>query len=166
MDPQNQPSGRYWHSSHHTIYPYTALPFESKPAGRLRPNPCHRAFVLNYSACCLNMVSNYANVQSTVDAAIQSCMPFIHTLSFRLTQNQGGNCAPIPAAVQLYRILQHVVFICCPCTRTSSHPADASKQCIMSTVSGAATTATPMLPPSPTGPQSSSRYSSTKLKIN
>jgi hypothetical protein len=41
-----------------------------------------------------------------------------------------------------------------------------SKQCIMLTVPRAATTATPMLPLSPTGFQSSSLYSSTKSKIN
>jgi hypothetical protein len=41
-----------------------------------------------------------------------------------------------------------------------------SKQSIMLTVPRAATTATPMLPLSPIGPESSSLYSSTKSKIN
>jgi hypothetical protein len=50
------------------------------------------------------------------------------------------------------------------CTPTKSPRT--SKQYTMLTVPGVATIAPPMLPPFPIGPPSSSRYSSTKSKIN
>jgi len=51
-------------------------------------------------------------------------------------------------------------------TCTPAESPRTSKQCITLTVPGEATTATHMLLPSPTGPQSSSRYSLTKSNVN
>jgi hypothetical protein len=52
-------------------------------------------------------------------------MPSTRALTSRSTRNQRGNCVPILATVHLYRILQLVVFLFCPCPRTSSRPVDA-----------------------------------------
>jgi hypothetical protein len=45
-------------------------------------------------------------------------MPSVATLHFRSIWDQRGNCLPSLATVRSYRILQRVVFDCCPFTRT------------------------------------------------
>jgi hypothetical protein len=55
-------------------------------------------------------------------------IPSIHTLTFRSTRNQRGNCDPILATMHLYRTLQLAVFICCPSTCASIRLVDAGIQ--------------------------------------
>jgi hypothetical protein len=38
---------------------HTAFPIDPEPARQLRPNSCHRAFVLHPSNCCLRVLSIY-----------------------------------------------------------------------------------------------------------
>jgi hypothetical protein len=67
----------------------------------------------------------------SAEAGIQVFLPSIPTLKSRSTRNQCGNYGPILATVPLYRILQFVVFVWCPFTRTFIRPVDAGIQGIM-----------------------------------
>jgi hypothetical protein len=57
-----------------------------------------------------------------VNTGSQGIIPSRMTLLSRSTRDQRGNCKPILAIVHLYRILQLVVFVWCPFTRTRSRP--------------------------------------------
>jgi hypothetical protein len=61
-------------------------------------------------------------------------MPSLATLYFRSTRNQQGNCLPILVTLRWYRILQLLVFVCCPFTRACRRPVDARFQVLMPSV--------------------------------
>jgi hypothetical protein len=103
------------------ICSYTAFLFDQEPARQLRPNPCHRAFVLHPSACCFRLLPMYQYVHSPArcfDPRHHAI--YYYTMTSRSTRNQRGYCCPILVAVPLYRILQLAVFDCCPFTLAST----------------------------------------------
>jgi hypothetical protein len=53
-----------------------------------------------------------------VDVVGQCNMPSTRALALRSTRNQLGNFTPILVTLHWYRILQHLVFVCCPSTHT------------------------------------------------
>jgi hypothetical protein len=53
---------RCWDQKHPSISYYTVFLFDPVQARKLRPNPCHRAFVLHPSACCPRLLSIYPYV--------------------------------------------------------------------------------------------------------
>jgi hypothetical protein len=56
--------GRCWDPRNHAICYYTVLSFDPEPVRKLRPNPWHRAFLLNSSDCYLRLLSIYPYVHS------------------------------------------------------------------------------------------------------
>jgi hypothetical protein len=64
----------------------------------------------------------------SVDGGIQDTVPSTLTLVCRSTRNQHGNYTPCIATVRFYCIIQLVVFVFCPFSRSSSHLVDTGIQ--------------------------------------
>jgi hypothetical protein len=60
--------------------------------------------------------------------------PPVTALFLRSTRDKRGNYLPMLATVRSYRILQRLVFVCCPITRTCRRRVDFGDQCTMPSI--------------------------------
>jgi hypothetical protein len=114
---------------HHAICHCTVFAFDQELAQHLYPNSYHRALVPHPSTSCLLLLYIDLHVTSRgwVDVRDQGIMPSVAALCLRFL--------PILTTVRSYPILQLLVFVCCPFTRTGRRRVDARLQGPMHAIS-------------------------------